>query len=879
MTTLFRIFISAAVLFTAADTLFAALEVQIRPGVAMFSVHPDYKSDLPAEGAAKFGLSAIDRFMDDISAARVEPSFPHCLPPVKDGPDLSLIYNLYFPESIGVSDVIRGLSKVEGVTRVEPWYIDKLCFEPNDPYYDDQYHLVNIAASRAWDVHRGDRAAVVAIVDTGVQLSHPDLRNNIWVNPGEDLNRNGVIDQNERNNVDDDRNGYIDDFNGWDFVANNGRGDNDPTDVDGHGTHCAGLASGVTNNGVGIASIGFSCSIMAIRAGTGMNITYGYQGVQYAARNGAEVISLSWGGYGGNEFTRQVIEDANRRGALVVAATGNDGSSDLHYPACYQTVVAVSATDRNDRKAGFSNYGNWVDICSPGVDILSAWTGSRYGEASGTSMACPIVSGVAVLLRAAYPQLTVNEIRQLLLDGADDIDNINPNYRGLLGAGRVNAFNSLELGNRPILTIDTIIVNIDDDNNGRMDPGENVELVVTLSNSANGQGTDNIRVFLMSQDPTLTIPPGACQFPNLEPGQHYSNVDAPFEVQVSPDAIPHTTWINVSVIAEPGNIRLERTFELLVGHPDILIVDDDEGASEEINLFESVESIGQGWARWDVATNYAPDLSTLIDYKMVMWVTGDANPPLDELDRFQIQSALEERANILLMGKRIGDDEANRELLRNYFGAQHSLDSVSASICFGLPGRPVDETIGLILGESGGSDPRSSPSTMLPVRGADSLLIYRIGQDSVVGLAGVYRTDPFTGSRTVYLGFTFESVSNTRNARSNAVGQLFQWFSSDLTRAPFAESEKLPAYNLIAAYPNPFNNAATINYALLNAADIRLGIYDPAGRLVNILADGRKPAGSFITRWNAFNKPSGVYIVRLEAIGQAPIERQLILIK
>ncbi len=876
---MFRLLSLVLILIFASNITIAAPEILIRPGVVMFSVHPDYKVDLPPEGGKRFGLSEVDHFIEILGATWVEPSFPYCLPPIDDGPNLSLIYNLYFPESISVQDVIRDLSKVEGITRVEPWYIDKLCFDPNDPYYNSQYHLQNIAASQAWDMHRGDRSAVLAIVDTGVQLNHPDLRDNIWVNPGEDLNHNGVIDQNERNNVDDDRNGYIDDFNGWDFVANNGRGDNDPTDVDGHGTHCAGLASGVTNNRVGIASIGFSCSIMAIRAGTGLTITYGYQGVQYAARNGAKVISLSWGGYGGNDFTRQVIEDAQRRGALVVAATGNDGVSDPHYPACYPSVLAVSATDRNDRKAGFSNYGNWVDVCAPGVDILSTWSGSRYGEASGTSMACPIAAGVAILIRAAYPNLTVSETRQLILDGADNIDNLNPNYRGMLGAGRVNAYNSLVLGNRPILTIDTIIVNNDDNNNGQMDPGENVELAVTLSNSVNGQGTDNIRVFLITQDTTLTITPQISQFPNLEPGQRYSNIDSPFMVSISPDAISHTTWINVGVIAEPGNIRMDKTFELLVGHPDILVVDDDDGADQEINLFESIEAMGQGWARWDVSVNYTPDLTTLVDYKMVIWVTGNANPPLDDLDRFQIQSALEERANILLIGNRVGDDEANREMLRDYFGAQHLSDSVYASMCVGLPNHPIDDSVWLILSGGGGSDPRLSPSSMQAVGIADDLLVYKIGQDSIVGLAGVYRTDPFTGSRTMYLGFTFESVSNTRNLRNNALYQMYRWFTSDLTKAPFDDEPNPTDCQLISIYPNPFNNMTKVDYWLKNSGFVRLSVYEMSGRLVGIISEGFKPSGRFISYWNANDLPSGIYLIRLETMGSAPIEKRLMLLK
>ncbi|MBM3329177.1 MAG: T9SS type A sorting domain-containing protein [Calditrichaeota bacterium] len=850
-----------------------------REGVVMFSVWPGYKIELPSEGDLRSGYEPLDRFMDGIGATLVERTFPFCLPPVKDGPDLSLIYNLYFPESVSIADVIHDLSKVEGIELVEPWYIYQTCFEPNDPRRGQQYALQKLQMYSAWDIHRGSRSIVVADVDTGIQYNHPDIAANLWINPGEDLNGNGVIDQDEINNRDDDGNGYRDDFWGWDAMQN----DRLPQDSDGHGTHTGGTIAAVTNNGTGVASIGFNISLMVYRAGTGGSIQYGYQGIEYAARNGATAVNCSWGGPGGNDFTRRVVIDANARGCLVVAAAGNDNVDATFYPASYPTVLAVAATDQNDRRAGFSNYGAWVDVSAPGVSIMSTVPTNGYASYQGTSMAAPHVAGLAGLVKSAYEQLTVEELRQLILAGADNIDEQNPNFQGRLGSGRVNAYRSLLLGNRPILTIDTLIIDDSDEGNGNgaLDPGESVRLLLTISNGANGQPTEGIQVIALSSDTTIFIAPEPMNFPDLEPGEQVEYRDGYILLNVNESARAHTTWITVVVTAAPGDVRIEREFELLVGHPDILVIDDDEGGNAEETIFESIEAMGLGWARWDVVTKFSPDAVTLEDYPMVVWITGDANPPLDELDRFQLETALYERANIMLIGKRIGDDAENHELLRNYFGAMHREDSAFAIITTGLVGeRPVAPDIQLVMSGGGGSDPRISPSTMAPVLGADSLMVYRRAGMEITGLAGVWREDRRTQSRTIYLGFSFESVSNRQSARDEAFRQMFRWFRDGELNNSAPYDPSLPMnYAIEPAFPNPFNSRVRLGYTLPAAARVELAIYDPSGRLVEQLYSGMKASGRHAIQWDANLSPSGIYFFRLTTPGRAPIEERLVLVR
>lgn len=852
-------------------------DVLIRPGAAKFSVTPEVQLTIPPQGATRSGWEPLDRFMDQIGATLIEPTYPSALPPLPGGPDLRLHFNLYFPASLPVLQVVKDLGEVEGVDIAEPWYIYRVLFRPNDPYYlqGNQYHLRLLHMEEAWDIHRGDPRVIVGGVDTGVDYQHPDIAGNMWINPGEDLNGNGVIDQNERNGRDDEGNGYVDDFYGWDFIQR----DNTPMDQDGHGTHTAGIMSAVTNNNLGVASVAFSCRIMAVRAGSGNTITYGYEGIQYAARNGAKVINCSWGGYQGSALARQVVEDAHRRGALVVAAAGNENVSNILYPAGYPTVVSVAATDQNDRKANFSNYGNWVKISAPGVQVLAPIPGSRYAYLSGTSMASPVAAGAAALLRAAYPNLTPAETAELLYEGADDIYEINFNYRGQLGAGRVNAYRSLQLGNRPLLAIDTLVIVSDPTQNERLDPGDTVGIAITISNSPNGVATEDIRVQVFVSDPDVAFPPDAVPIPNLDPGDAYTNSDEPFLIAVSPNAIPHTTWLTVLVDAQPGNVHLERTFELLIGHPDVLIVDDDDGAEAERAYMTALEDIGLGWARWDVVTRYAPDPFTLTDYAMVIWVTGDANPPLDDLDRFQLESALSEGANILLIGKRIGDYEENRELLYNYFGALHEEDSVAAVLATGLSGeRPLGEDVQIVMAGGGGSDPRISPSTMRVARQSDSLLVYKRASGEITGLAGVYRIDPIRGSKVAYIGFSLEWTSNAGGRRNRAIQRLYEWFMRE--EQSTSQPVSLPkSYLLYPPYPNPFNNQTQIRFLLPHPAWVGLDVVDVRGRLVERLVEGELKEGLHSRVWSGGSLPSGIYLIRLNGDRLPPLHQKMVIVR
>ena len=306
--------------------------------------------------------------------------------------------------------------------------------------YPNMWGLQKTQTFEAWDRFgdaRNDpgKDIVVGVVDTGVKFSVSDLSANRWVNPGEIAG----------NGRDDDGNGYVDDINGWDFVNN----DNNPVDDQGHGTHCAGTIAAVTNNSTGVAGIAPNATIMALKGlgadGRG-NVSWLANCIIYGANNGADVLSNSWGGYGSSSTVLNAVNYAYSRGCVVVGAAGNNNRDAYnHIPSAYTNCIAVAATDHNDVKSWFSNFGTSIDVSAPGSYILST-TMSSYGSWSGTSMACPHVSGLAALILSLEPSLTNAEVRARIRDTADNIYGQNPSYQGLLGTGRINMYRAILAG-------------------------------------------------------------------------------------------------------------------------------------------------------------------------------------------------------------------------------------------------------------------------------------------------------------------------------------------------------------------------------------------------------------------------------------------------
>jgi subtilisin family serine protease len=286
-----------------------------------------------------------------------------------------------------------------------------------DPQIANMYGLEKVGAQQAWQITSGSSRVVVADIDTGVDYNHQDLINNMWRNPGEIAG----------DGIDNDSNGFVDDIVGWDFRDKDAR----PFDDNSHGSHTSGTIAATGGNGIGVSGVAQQASIMGLRflggsQGSG-TLEDAIKAIDYATENGAQIMSNSWGGGGFSQAMFDAISRANDKGILFVAAAGNSGSDNdkkAQYPANYElpNVLTVAATDSADKLASFSCYGlKSVHIAAPGVKILSTTPGSKYASLSGTSMATPHVTGAAVLLKAAYPNLKAKELKDVLLQSVEEL--------------------------------------------------------------------------------------------------------------------------------------------------------------------------------------------------------------------------------------------------------------------------------------------------------------------------------------------------------------------------------------------------------------------------------------------------------------------------
>lgn len=396
----------------------------------------DQKTYSSGEIIIKFKLSATENQIKQFSQVQ---NF-------KDGKYIERlgIHLCTFSESRGLKDAVVACAVSDIVEYVEPNFIVHIFETPNDPRLKDQWGLSNskdadIDAPEAWDIQTGDPNVLVGIIDTGIDYNHEDLKENYWYNPGE------MGDGKRDNGIDDDNNGYVDDWRGWDFKGN----DNNPMDDNGHGTHCAGIAAALGNNGKGGSGVAWKASLVGLKflgmTGSG-TVADAAEAIIYAADMNIRILSNSWGGTEYSRTLEDAVKYAAGRSVLFVAAAGNsksDNDFSPHYPSNLEVenVISVAASDDRDRRADFSNYGEKsVDLAAPGDGIWSTHLHNKYEILSGTSMATPFVSGAAALLLSEFPGITLNQMKIRIFGGVDrksDWEDI------VATGGRLNAAKSL----------------------------------------------------------------------------------------------------------------------------------------------------------------------------------------------------------------------------------------------------------------------------------------------------------------------------------------------------------------------------------------------------------------------------------------------------
>jgi subtilisin family serine protease len=536
-----------------------ASQSDCRPGTINIKLKPEFRNLFNNPQQLKARLSKIynelgfERLKPIISEDRQQRNNAR----LKRNPvyDLGLYQTLSYSSDVPVEEAINMLYETGIVEFAEPEYIQKIDLTPDDSLMARQYHLDLIKAFDAWDITTGDTTIIIAIVDSGIDVDHPDLNGNLWINPDDPVD-----------GIDNDGNGYIDDIHGWDFAGSLSEDpDDEDNDVDitkggghQHGLGVASVAGATTNNGIGFAGTGFNCRIMATKHFADNQpedaVQYAsdpYLGIIYAAENGADIINCSWGSTFRSQFNQDLISYVSvDLGALVVASSGNSGLEEAHYPSDYKYVLSVSAVNRNLTKTSFTTYGKGVDISALGSAIAVHENDGVYGVTQGTSFSAPMVAGAAGLVKSLYPDFNGIQTGELLRVTANDtIYDINPEsiYKNKLGKGLLDMNKALTSQPPSIRLLSYKLLNEVGKTPG---PGEEAFFIANFTNylwpSSNG-----LTVNLTSGSEFLEVLDDISDLGKIEMEQVITNAAHPFRVRIGED-IPTNLKINLLLDYEDG---------------------------------------------------------------------------------------------------------------------------------------------------------------------------------------------------------------------------------------------------------------------------------------------------------------------------------------
>ena len=527
-----------------------------------------------AYGGSKTGLTAFDRRAASFEVYRIARAFAlldHVEPTPKTAMNLASLrhtYHVRYRADVEPPTVARALAGLSGVVYAEPvpmYYLSDPGMNqptyPNDSLFSAQTHLKQLRLPEAWDVVKsvdGNPQVVIAIVDGGADWRHPDLEPNVWTNE----------DEIPGNSIDDDNNGFIDDIHGVNF-ANEDSHNNDPTGLPAtpinarHGTAVAGVASAVTDNGIGIAGAAWNAKVMHINASCptyDIAICSGYEGLMYAAANGAAIVNASWSGdISGHSqdhlrHVRQTLNLVTDMGMLVVTSSGNSSQSiDMHtyYPARHPRVLSIGATHKASRRiADFSNIGRTVGAFAPGVDINLPVPGNRYEVDSGTSFASPLAAGVAALVKTRFPNLGPDALREQVRMASDNIDAENPGYVGNMGRGYVNALASVQAPTLPAVRLKRWSWTwTDRDGDDQITPGDTVTVNAAFVNHLADARQLSIGLAGLLSYPFLDFTGTEVQISSLDSGD---SVTVALPAMVASD-IPQNSYVRLLTRIRYGN--------------------------------------------------------------------------------------------------------------------------------------------------------------------------------------------------------------------------------------------------------------------------------------------------------------------------------------
>ncbi|MBN2461760.1 MAG: S8 family serine peptidase [Candidatus Cloacimonetes bacterium] len=748
--------------------------------------------EIPAQqGAVYFGIPSLDALVMELGISSIEKRFRYNPDKLRsDLPDLSRIYLLTFPSEYDIEDVIRSFSADPHIEYAEPVPVRYPADIPDDPLYSVMQHLPQIQAEQAWDIHHGEdgtEQVIVGIVDSSLEWYHPDLLDNVWQNLGEDADGDGhvleysgnewIYDPGDINNFDDDGNGYDDDLIGWDFYSDDNDIDHDIPEDD-HGTHCSGIAAGVTDNGIGISSISWNITVMLTKHSPGdIWLYYPFDGMIYCAENGAAIISNSWGGEGFSQAEYEVIEYVTGLGSIIVAAAHNNDNQIEIYPAAYPGVISVASVAGNDEKADYSNFGCWVDIAAPGGDmnvdggILSTISDGSYGTICGTSMATPLVAGTMGLLKSYHPDWSVDQMITQIFGTADNINDLNLGYEYMLGSGRINAFRALDETNVAVnqelkLNLFDYAIN-DDSGNGILEAGESGTFDLVLRNFAHYVDSDNATFTLSCNNPEIEITDNTCW--GSIPADDYFTLEDVFEVHVSEDAEFIFTEFVITTEADiPVVLGDEIIIEIPIAPSGILIWD-----AVENGLDFSGRFIHDFLSRADYDVYYSNQIpASLIGFDAVFLSAGNygqilADSEYPENDKISVVH------NYLLNGGKVYVDgcffnaiEYNQypemQSLYSFFGLMDSSNLGNSNPISSLAGQPGTVCENMLFSDSHQFN-NWYLDLLTPIAGGVPAFI-----EDNFGIVSVYNVNA-NGSRTFTLSYSLADLVDvdTFNSRTS----------------------------------------------------------------------------------------------------------------
>lgn len=393
-------------------------------------------------------------------------------------------FEIVYTGNISPEAVAATMKKSASVEEVTPRYRSyPLVYTPNDSLYNLQYAPPQMSAGPAWDIVRGDTNMLIAVIDIGTDWTHKDLRDAIYTNYGETGTDSLGYDK-RANGVDDDNNGFVDDWHGWDFGGFDGLSpDNNPMSGGAdHGTHTGGIMCASGNNKTGVTGIAFGARLLPIKAGDngGGTVDYGYEGIVYAADMGASVANNSWGGTTRSPAEQDLVEYATSKNCAVVGASGNSSAFQDFYPASYKGVLSTGANDPGGNWASYSNFGPYVDLSAPGTAVLSLIPANGYKSNTGTSMAAPNAAAALALVRKKYPYMPPEQAMEQLR-AATDTFTVEPYKVGYTGRGRVNIYRAVKDTTLYSARIDYVEI-LDENANGILEPGEKADVVIHVRN-------------------------------------------------------------------------------------------------------------------------------------------------------------------------------------------------------------------------------------------------------------------------------------------------------------------------------------------------------------------------------------------------------------